>query len=169
MIAINNFFWNDDNTIIYTTVDKQQYFLQGLNAILFSDLASSSILLKQLPNEEIERAKLIDNLAIALATIDRQFSEPASISFLQALWLKEKRTGFKRFIDLLSQRQWKDSNWEGYRDHLNHMLKVYLTGLYVFKNCRNFREMLLSGSDDNKFLRKWLYASTFHDIGYIFE
>ena len=166
----SNFFWNNDKTLVYQ-IGNKQYFLQGFNALIFSDLSNSSLLLEQLPSDKNLRDKLIDGLALSLATHDRQYSEPETIKFIQALWMREKRTGIKRFIDLLSKRQWKDSHWDGYRDHLNHMLKVYLTGLYLYKNCKNLRETLLDASSCNEaqFIRRWLYASTFHDIGYIFE
>jgi len=170
MKDLPDYIWSDEKTIICRVGDKD-YFLQGLNAHLFAEVAYSPIFLDQLPQDPSQLKLAVSNLAIALATIDRQYSEPASIYVIRSLWLKEKQTGIKKFIDLLSQRQWKNSEWDGYRDHLNHMLKVYLTGIYLFKSCQKLKDVLLTSSDCNEheFLRQWLYASTFHDIGYIFE
>lgn len=161
--------WHSPHSIVVRSKGRE-YFLQGLNAAIFVDLADSPLLYQQLPADQSKK-QLIEYLAVALATIDRQYSEPATTTVIEALWLKEKRTGIKRFVDLLARRQWKDSRWEGYRDHLNHMLKVYLTGLYLYKNCHSLRDTLLGAAncEEEEFLRRWLYASTFHDVGYIFE
>lgn len=167
---LSRLIWNSADSIL-VRIDGKEYLLQGFNALVFTDLTDSGFLNRMFPEDQDALRTAINNLAIALATIDRQYSEPAAISTIRNLWLKEKQTGIKRFVDLLAQRQWRDSNWEGYRDHLNHMLKVYLTGLYLYKNCNALRTMLLSasGCNEDEFLRRWLYASTFHDIGYIFE
>lgn len=165
------YYWEDPHSII-VQVQNSKYYLQGLNATLFAHLSDSPLLHGQLLSGKGSVAKLLlGNLAVALATIDRASSEPATAEILQALWLKEKRTGIKRFVELLAQRQWRDGRWEGYRDHLNHTLKVYLTGLYLYESCQALRDRLLESADcgEPEFLRRWLYASTFHDVGYIFE
>ncbi len=58
-----------------------------------------------------------------------------------------------------------------YRDHFCHSLYVFLIGLYISQYSSFFqRELKKSGLDQNqdRFLKTWLYASLFHDIGYIF-
>lgn len=165
-----NYMWHDQKTII-CNVGGIDLFLQGLNAQLFAHAVNSQLFISQLPSDKTIQKRIFENLALSLATIDRQYSEPATIFVIQSLWIAEKFTGIKMFIDFLSKRQWKDTHWDGYRDHLNHMLKVYISGLYLFEKCTYLRETLLlaANCDSEKFIKNWLYASTFHDIGYIFE
>jgi HEAT repeat protein len=155
--------------VLRITIQGRRYFLQGLNAAIFSELAHAPLFFEQIPGHEGVKKILIEDLAIALATHDRRYTTRRALNVLQVLWSKERQSGIGRLITLLENEHWQNSTW--YSDHLNHILKVYLTGLYLYLRCEALRVQLLQGAncDSKEFLRRWLYISTLHDLGYIFE
>lgn len=155
--------------VLHITIEGRPYFLQGLSAAIFHELVHAPLFLEQLPAGAQSRRDLIENLAIALATHDRRHTTRRALNVLQILWSQERASGMTRFIELLQKDHWQNSTWHS--DHLDHILKVYLTGLYLYLRCEAFRRELRQGShcDERTFLRRWLYVSTLHDLGYLFE
>lgn len=159
----------DETGVLRITIQDRPYFLQGLSATIFHELVHAPLFLEQLPADEEHRRGLIEDLAIALATHDRRHTTRRALNVLQVLWSRERASGMTRFLELLNKEYWQHSNWHA--DHLDHILKVYLTGLYLYHRCEAFRHELLRGEDCESavFLRRWLYVSTLHDLGHIFE
>ena len=156
---------------IIIKIGEYSYLVQGLNAQLFLDVCYSGFIFNNYKLSDDEKQRMIANCAIALSQRNQQVTEEATCRVISMLWKCDKKTGISHFVELLAKRQWKDSDWEGYRDHITHMLIVYLTGLFILKNCPLLKRNLVScsGLSEIEFQKYWLYTSTFHDIGYIFE
>ena len=156
----------------WNTESDLRLHLDGLNAQIFEYLVEGGGWeFFHGEQEENNCVPIRDLLAQALATSDRGSVEQASRALAESLWLKLRRSGIGYFMRLLAERQWNDVKWPGYRDHLCHTIKTYLLGLVVLGLSGDLRDALCSACEVNgaELHRMWVYASTFHDVGYIFE
>ena len=80
------------------------------------------------------------------------------------------------FLDTLSDFEFNRKFYPDYREHVNHQLRVFWLGQYLFGMCGPIRERVLAeiGAGDEaagtaEFLRRWCACAIYHDIGYVLE
>jgi len=158
---------------LVVTFDSKSYMIKGFNRLLFFNLVyNPSVLIKIIDSSDINKDEFIKNILIVFSNEDRSNYELATIECVKALWSRSGYSGISTFLELLAKKQWVYKEWDGYRDHLRHSFFVYLIGILLIDKSKVFRDILNAsiGIDNiDRFLNRWLYASTYHDIGYIFE
>ncbi len=163
---------SDTPNRIMRTVDGREYIFYGPNATLVhwmgtSDLASAVMGKAGLGEEVMFRA---------LSTRNPEDGMLAGKAAIKALWYAWPELGPYPFLDTLSDFEFNREFYPDYREHVNHQLRVFWLGLYLFEMCGPIRERVLAeiGAGDAaagvaEFLRRWCACAIYHDIGYVLE
>ena len=89
----------------------------------------------------------------------------ASITLLNAIWRMHPELGLMPDYESLSKKEYGGAFYNRYRDHMTHMLKTYLLGLYIYENQENLKKQFI----DEAFFPTWTITALWHDIGYLIE
>ena len=89
----------------------------------------------------------------------------ASINLITIIWKQHPELGLMPPYDYFSKLEYSRAFYKGYRDHVTHMLKVYLLGLYLYEKEESIRTKI----SNNDFFPIWTITALWHDIGYLFE
>lgn len=151
----------------------------GVSAELLNFVTKQEAVLKEFHGP---RSEVRDELKTFLSATMTEIRARAARSLLRKLWTRRGLLYYVPFFDCLAELEHLSSFFADYRDHVNHQILVFLLGTYMFYNDARLRDALLDEiartnreyivnlpSDDSEFLFRWKMASTFHDVGYIFE
>ena len=119
--------------------------------------------------------------ALAYPGQDRRMLE--SQGLIRELWHAEPGWGPYPLLEQLSRNQADRVYFRRYRDHLVHMLRVWIQGLYFLGRVDPLRQALLDevrgeggmwgAAAEGELLaevqRRWKAAALWHDLGYVFE
>ena len=72
------------------------------------------------------------------------------------------------FYKQLADSEYGDKFHANYRDHVAHMLKVFLLGLYMYEKISGIHD-LFSAYKESEFISIWIITALYHDVGYLFE
>ena len=89
-----------------------------------------------------------------------------SFALMQAIWHSCPELGLAPDYALMAEKEHDRVFFPKYRDHLTHMFKVFLLGLFLYENYQEFQEAL---PEEDVFLPIWTLTSLYHDIGYLIE
>ena len=87
-----------------------------------------------------------------------------SYELMKAVWKRHPELGLMPDYRFLSEQEHKGAYYSRYRDHLTHMFKVYLLGLYFYE-----RDPALRDRMPEDFFPVWTMTALWHDIGYLIE
>ena len=94
----------------------------------------------------------------------------ASEKLLNAIWLKHPKLGLHPDYEHLKNLEFAPKDPPKYKDHIEHMYKVFLLGLYLYENHSKFHKAINDyGLDDNAFLSVWILAALSFDAGYVID
>ena len=89
---------------------------------------------------------------------------------MHAVWHNHPELGISPDYKLLSDMEYGEQFYAGYRDHTTHMFKVFLLGLYLYENSEKFSDPIKAVlTTDEAFLSVWILTALYHDFGYIIE
>lgn len=116
-----------------------------------------------------KNADLLNTLETALCGEESErVSE--SYNYMKAIWEIHPEWGLMPNYKLLSELEHSGKYYKKYRDHLAHMFKVFVLGLYLYQNSKLITDAFTQkGFDESEFAAIWSIASLYHDIGYIFD
>lgn len=152
---------------IERVVGGTNYLVYGINAELISWLERRP--------EPLFGAVSSDKLLQAFASGIQDQREKHSTDIIESLWNSQPTLGPYPFLSTLSQFQFDRVFYANYRDHVCHQLKVYVLGTFIYDASSAVRDGLAKEFDlpatraYPEFLRRWLAASVYHDIGYVIE
>ena len=117
---------------------------------------------------------------LAVGTADNQLKEALcgkddamiyySYSLMKQVWSNHPEYGLMPDYHLLSSFQTSGKYYIKYRDHLAHMFKVYLLGLYLYENSEEISARFIDkGFEYSNFNAIWSITALYHDIGYVFN
>ena len=157
---------------IERTVEGGEYIFYGPNATLVHWMGASG-----LASEVMDRAGLGEETIFrALSTRNPEDGMLAGKSAIKALWYAWPELGPYPFLETLSDFEFNREFYPDYREHVNHQLRVFWLGLYLFEMRGPIRERVLAeiGAGDEaagtaEFLRRWSACAIYHDIGYVLE
>ncbi len=132
--------------------------LQGINRQLYCWAKESNIYQKAVDILDL------DTLADALGCNETERYR-ASCRLLESIWDSHPELGLMPVYSYLSKKEHAGDYYPGYRDHLTHMLKVYLLGLYLYE--KDYR--LMGKMKEEVFFPVWTLCALWHDIGYLIE
>jgi hypothetical protein len=151
----------------------------GVNAELLKFATQKDAVLKEFDGE---RHQVIEELKTFLTTTMTEVRAETARSLLRRLWTRRGTLHYAPFFDCLAKLEHDASFFSDYRDHVNHQILVFLLGTYMYYHDTRLRDALRDEiertngeyvvdlpSDDDEFLFRWKMASTFHDVGYMFE
>lgn len=93
-----------------------------------------------------------------------------SYDLMKKLWRKHPEWGLAPNYEQLSEFEHAGKFYQKYRDHLAHMFKVYLLGLYLYEKSPTISAAFADkGFDRAKFLAVWSIAALYHDVGYVLD
>lgn len=133
--------------------------LQGINKQLYC-WASTSDLYKKATGEPD-----LDTLAKALGPNETERYK-ASISVLESIWKHHPELGLMPDYSFLSKKEHEGAYYSGYRDHLTHMLKVYILGLFLYESDSLIQTSMTAKEE---FFSVWTLSALWHDVGYLIE
>lgn len=139
--------------------------LTGINSNLFS-WATTSDLYKRAVGYDDASEGLLEK-ALGPNETNRYI---ASGKLMDKVWESHPELGFAPDYGLLSALEHEGSFYPKYRDHLTHMFKVFLLGLFLYEKhdvIRNSVDRIWN--DENNFLNVWILTALWHDIGYLIE
>ena len=105
-----------------------------------------------------------DELAKALGP-EQETRCTASITLLNVIWHMHPELGLMPDYESLSKKEYGRAFYSKYRDHMTHMLKTYLLGLYLYENQEDLKMQL----PEEVFFPTWTITALWHDIGYLIE
>ena len=93
-----------------------------------------------------------------------------SVKLMGAVWAAHPRLGMGPDYKLLSAFEHSGAYYEKYRDHVTHMWKVFLLGLYLYEKHPTVGEAVRAvWNKDESFLEVWILTALWHDAGYLIE
>lgn len=93
-----------------------------------------------------------------------------SSELMSEIWSNHPKWGLMPNYELLSSFEHSGKYFKKYRDHLAHMFKVYLLGLYLFEKApRVSRAFSDKKINMERFTAVWSITALFHDVGYVFN
>ncbi len=92
-----------------------------------------------------------------------------SMELMKAIWAAHPELGLAPDYDLLAALEHGGAFYPNYRDHLTHMFKVFLLGLYLYENHETLREAIQKVWQEKEFLAVWIMTALWHDMGYLIE
>ena len=151
---------NEDNIYSKETTDPNLYEakLQGVNKQLYVWASNSDIYKRAVV--EID----MNALAKALGPNETERYQ-ATYHILESIWSKHPELGLMPDYCFLSKMEHGGAYYSGYRDHLTHMFKVYLLGLFLYEKDETVRQM----TDEKEFFPVWTLCALWHDVGYLIE
>lgn len=147
----------------------------GVNATLVKFAAESDLCKAAMsPYKEQELENCLYSI-LSPNTDDIQAINTAT-QIIKKLWTHQRVLGPYPLIETLEYAQCHSCFYEGYRDHLIHQIKVFLLGIYIYEKfpdsiakAINKEIGLHEKEGKQRFIRRWLAASLFHDVGYVLE
>ncbi len=136
----------------------QKPLLQGINRTLYCWASGSPLF------QRAVEAPDSDLLADALGPNEERRYQ-ASYALLERIWSHHPELGLTPDYRLLSDLEHAGAYYRQYRDHLTHMFKVYLLGLYLYEK----EESLQTRVPEDEFFPTWTLAALWHDMGYLIE
>ena len=92
-----------------------------------------------------------------------------SMELMKTIWATHPELGLAPDYDLLAALEHGGAFYPNYRDHLTHMFKVFLLGLYLYENHETLREAIQKVWQEKEFLAVWIMTALWHDMGYLIE
>ena len=94
----------------------------------------------------------------------------AAPKLMTRIWSRRPCFGLIPPYDLLTEMEFGQEFYAGYRDHQTHMFKVFLLGLYFYERLPGIRDgFAAAGIKPEDFLPTWTMTALTHDVGYLFE
>ena len=139
--------------------------LTGINSNLFS-WAVASDLYKMAVGYDVAHDGLLEK-ALGPNETNRYI---ATGKLMDKVWETHPTLGFAPDYGLLAALEHEGSFYPKYRDHLTHMFKVFLLGLYLYEK-HDAIHTSVNNIWQNKedFLNVWILTALWHDIGYLIE
>jgi GAF domain-containing protein len=169
-LNLHRLFENIENfgseSVLIKKIDNRHFIIKGVDAQIYNFLKEKNIL-----NEIGSGIKNFDERVIKVfGSSNHDEIRREGVELMKDLWYKERGFPDYSLIEKLAEIQGKGKLYDSYRDHVIHMLRVYLLGLYLFYGCKSLKKEILKefNGDVNDFLLTWKIAALFHDIGYIF-
>lgn len=142
-----------------------QPMISGINRELYIWATNSSLFRKAIGNCDPERPVL--GAALGVSESERY---KASHDLMIKIWRAHPELGLAPDYTLLSQMEYGRDFYDKYRDHMTHMFKVFLLGLYLYEKNENLcKEISRTFSSSDTFLDIWILTALYHDIGYTIE
>jgi hypothetical protein len=157
-------------------IDNRPCLVGGVSCILLDWYRNNT---DTLLHRVWDRANLtIEDLYLCLSAPIIEDTILKSAYCLEKIWFSFPELGPYPFCGHLINLQNNRYFYKQCRDHVGHQLKVMILGLYFYHNIRPIETAIQieMGSTEvptneisDEFLRQWVVASAFHDIGYIWE
>ncbi len=93
-----------------------------------------------------------------------------SYHMMERIWKNHPEWGLMPDYTLLSSFEHSGKYYQQYRDHLAHMFKVLLLGLYLYETSADISTAFQHKDvDSTSFAAIWSITTLYHDIGYVFD
>ena len=94
----------------------------------------------------------------------------ASYKLMETVWKNHIELGLMPDYQLLKEKEFNGEYYVKYRDHLTHMFKVFLLGMFIYENHPVIQQAFSNKEiSDDSFLSTWILTALYHDIGYLIE
>ena len=139
--------------------------ITGINHDLFCWACESNLYKSAIGNTDQDQSWLANAL-----DPDQNNRYIDSVNLMMAVWAAHTELGLAPNYNLLTQYEYHGAYYEKYRDHVTHMFKVFLLGLYLFENHDKIRNAILDAwKEEEVFLSIWILTALWHDVGYLIE
>lgn len=142
----------------------EKKMISGINRELFSWAEHSPLYRKAIADADPEQKLLA--MAVGPIETDRYI---ASHKLMTIVWRSHPELGLGPDYETLSKMEHDRAFYEKYRDHMTHMFKVFLMGLYLYEQNSSLHDAISRDYDDAAFLSVWILSALYHDIGYLLE
>ena len=149
---------NEDSTYSLEMTDPiYEAKLQGINRQLYLWASNSELYKKAVKSTDLNA------LAKALGPNETERYQ-ATYQILECIWSNHPELGLMPDYCFLSKMEHGGAYYPGYRDHLTHMFKVYLLGLFLYEKDETIGQMT-----EEEFFPVWTLCALWHDVGYLIE
>ena len=142
-----------DDLSMYTTINHQ-----------LVSWANTSVVFKavygKVDQQRLEKALCSDET-------DRTIN---SYELMKEVWTNHPEWGLMPNYKMLSTFEHSGKFYQKYRDHMAHMFKVFLLGLYLYETSDVVSNAFSNNNYDlSSFIAVWSITALYHDIGYVFD
>ncbi|RLC11966.1 MAG: hypothetical protein DRI57_18240 [Deltaproteobacteria bacterium] len=109
-------------------IGSRQYIVYGPNAVILEWARHSDLAKSVYDRRELTEGTLFQ----AVCTTNPEEMCIHAKKAIQALWRSYPELGPYPFLETLSDFEFSQQFFPGYREHVIHQLRVFLTGLYLF-------------------------------------
>ena len=150
-----------------TTSDANKNKPDKINTQLISWAKSSDLYQKMIGESQNNEAEQWLSQALGERETD---CKHYSYKLMEKIWKSHPEFGLMPDYTLFDEFENTGKYHKKYRDHLAHMFKVFLLGLYLYEKSPDIQSAFNEKNfDPSKFASIWTITALYHDIGYLFE
>lgn len=138
--------------------------ITGINQDLFCWALHSPLYNMAIGDADANQTKLANALGP-----DQSTRYLDSVNLMKAIWFAHPELGLAPDYKLLAEYEYNRSFYAAYRDHVTHMFKVFLLGLYLYENDTDIQTAISTFWRAEDFLAIWILTALWHDVGYLIE